>query len=126
MRGPILIVEDDSDTRELLREILEVEGYRVETAADGGKALRLLKSARPQLVLLDLMLPGLSGREIIQAIRADPQLCDLPVVALSASVSRQPLAPGATRFFSKPFRLNELLEAVQELTGPGSSTQPFA
>ena len=81
MARTVLVVEDDSNIAELLRLYLEKEGYRVVTAADGGKGVELFRSVRPDLVLLDLMLPVLDGWGVCRAIRQTDQT---PVIMLTA------------------------------------------
>ena len=85
-RREILIVEDDPEMARLLTEILTTtwRRVRVRTAADGAEALRLLRERRPDLLLLDLLMPGMSGYEVLRTLRADPALRDLPVVVLTA------------------------------------------
>jgi len=80
----VLVVEDDAATRELVCRTVRGEGYTVEEAADGSEALEVLATVVPQLVMLDLMMPGVDGFEVLSTMRADPRLVDVPVVVLTA------------------------------------------
>ena len=106
----ILIIEDDTAIGNLEQEILRREGYAVLRAYSGTEALLLLKDKRPDLILLDLMLPGLSGEEILPLIR------NIPVIVVSAKVTVQDkvdlLLGGAADYLTKPFDAGELLARV--------------
>ena len=115
----ILIIDDDQHIGDMLSEVLTKEGYRVSRAYSGTEALLLLPQARPDLVLLDLMLPGLSGEEVL------PKLKGIPVIVVSAKVDVQDkvslLLGGAADYVTKPFEVKELLAriAVRLREGPG-------
>jgi two-component system, cell cycle response regulator DivK len=117
----ILIVEDTANSRELLRTVLEQQGYRVVEARDGEEAIRSLDEARPDLVLLDLQIPLRSGYEVLQAIRSDDRFANLPVVALTASAMQgdreKALAAGFTGYITKPIGLRQLRDEVNRLLG---------
>jgi two-component system cell cycle response regulator DivK len=102
----ILIAEDNPVNRELLRELLEGRGYEVEEACDGVQALEMVASTRPALLLLDLGMPKLDGFGVIRKIRADPELADLPVMAVTAYAMRGDreniLDAGFDAYLSKP------------------------
>ena len=106
----ILIIDDDAAIGNLEQEVLERAGYQVLRAYSGTEALLLLKSSRPDLALLDLMLPGLSGEEVL------PQLQGIPVIVVSAKASVQDkvglLLSGAADYLTKPFDTKELLARV--------------
>lgn len=114
----VLVVEDDSSIRQVLVEILELEGYAVRTAPDGLAALALLDAWRPDLIVLDLMMPRMDGWHFREVQCQRPVLRDIPVLVLSASrrleASLTTLAPAAA--LPKPFDLDELLIQVDELT----------
>ncbi len=116
IRAHILIVEDEPAQRELLRYNLEAEGYRVREAADGDTALLLLAEEAPDLVLLDWMLPGVSGLEICRRIRAGSGRA-LPVIMLSARAEEldrvRGLDTGADDYLVKPFSLRELMARIR-------------
>ncbi len=116
-RLPVLVVDDDPDIRETLRDVIEAEGFPVASAANGREALAVLAlGLRPSLVVLDLMMPAMSGWELLAAIRADRALADLPVIVMSASGARAAPA-GATCFLQKPIELDALLELLQDPRG---------
>ena len=106
----ILIIDDDVTIGDLEQEVLEREGYAVQRAYSGTEALLLLKDSRPDLVLLDLMLPGLPGEEVL------PQLQGIPVIVVSARASVEDkvdlLLGGAADYLTKPFDTKELLARV--------------
>jgi len=112
----ILICDDDPSLRELVRAVLGPR-YRFIEAADGAEALELARELRPDLIVLDVMLPGLSGIEVLEAIRTDAVLAELKVVVITAwshaEIDAQ--VAGADRFVSKPFDPDDLSNAVEEL-----------
>lgn len=112
----MLVVDDDDDLRETVAEILEDAGYCVLCAADGREALARLDelNGEPCLVLLDMMMPGMNGAELLEALRAAQRLAALPVVAFSANVQR---APGTRRLLRKPVSIAALLGVVAEFCG---------
>src|SRR5579862_5052301 len=83
-RPTVLVVEDDTDIRELLRYNLEQESFMVEQAADGAEALRLIERRVPELLILDLMLPGMPGLELCRKLRNMPATSSLPILILTA------------------------------------------
>jgi DNA-binding response OmpR family regulator len=112
----VLIVEDDERARALLGRVLQRHGLEVIEASDGGDGLRQLFSGRPDLVLLDLELPDLSGRALLQRIR---ELTDVPVMVVTADGDETAcvtsLRAGADDFMSKPFGVQELLARIEAL-----------
>lgn len=112
----ILVCDDDPSLRELVRAVLG-PAYRFIEAADGTEALELARELRPDLIVLDVMLPGLSGIEVLEAIRTDPVLHDLKVVVITAwshaEIDAQ--VAGADSFVAKPFDPDDLSRAVEEL-----------
>lgn len=120
MTRRVVLVEDELNIAEAIRFLLSNEGWRVETLANGTNAVEVIRGATPDLVMLDVMLPGKSGFEILNDLRADPDMADLPVLMLTArgqSRDRE-LAEksGVSRFMTKPFSNAEMLDAVRELT----------
>ena len=106
----ILIVDDDPHINAMLKENLETEGYSVSSAYSGTEALMLLSNLKPDLILLDLMLPGLSGEELL------PQIKDIPVIVVSAKADITDkvglLLGGAADYLTKPFNMQELLARI--------------
>lgn len=112
----ILIVEDDTEINKLLADLLREEGYLPAQAYSGTEALYLLETQCPDLVLLDLMLPGLSGEELLQKIRTE-QNCGIPVLILSAKGDMRNkvnlLKTGADDYIEKPFEPDEVVARIQ-------------
>ncbi len=112
----ILVCDDDPSLRELVRAVLG-PGYRFVEAADGVEALGLVREERPDLIVLDVMLPGLSGIEVLEELRTDRALQAIPVVVITAwsHAELDAQVAGADRFVSKPFDPDDLSSAVEEL-----------
>jgi CheY-like chemotaxis protein len=121
----ILVCDDDPSLRELVRAVLGT-GYRFVEAADGAEALEITRELRPDLIVLDVMLPGLSGIEVLEAIRMDDELRDVKVVVITAwsHAELEAQVAGADRFVSKPFDPDDLSRAVEELLAGVGSTEP--
>ena len=113
----ILIVEDDPDIRELVQYNLEREGFRVVVACDGREGYALAKRKIPALILLDLMLPGMSGLDVCKQIRAQAATSHIPVIMLTAKGEEGDivlgLEMGADDYIPKPFRIKELVARVR-------------
>jgi DNA-binding response OmpR family regulator len=113
----ILIVDDELPIADVVAELLSEEGYTTRIAIGGDHALAMLERERPDLVLLDLYMPGLSGVDLLARLRADAKHANLPVVVMTAgSIDSAELAGhGATGMISKPFEVEALLETVRGL-----------
>ena len=115
----ILVVDDDAAVRGLVRDVLEVEGYEVDLAEDGFAALRRVEGARPDCVVLDVMMPGIDGHAVLQRIRAAEGGSALPVVMLTAAADDaqawQAWSGGVDYFLAKPFDPSELLRYLDYL-----------
>jgi DNA-binding response OmpR family regulator len=117
--GRILVVDDDATIREALATLLAMEGYRVETAADGAEALHAVAGELPALVILDMHMPTVDGWAFAKAVRAqgfNPPI--LVVTATATSAERAAREIAAAGFMAKPFNISELLEAVEKLCTP--------
>lgn len=123
MTVKILVVEDDPSVRGLLQTLLSAEGYEVVTASDGLAGLVKATSSPPALVLLDLMMPDLGGVRVLEEMRDDPELADIPVIVVTGKVDAVPgmrSLLGEDNVFLKPFAVGELLARVGEVVGgPG-------
>lgn len=119
MAGRILIVEDNVSTRHLLEQTLELEGYDVTGVADGPSALAAVAAERPSLVLLDVMMPGLDGVEVLKKIRENETTKDLPVIMLTALDDPDSTWKGWTSgchyYMTKPFDPEDLIRVVADL-----------
>jgi DNA-binding response OmpR family regulator len=115
----ILVVEDEDNIALALDYLMTREGYSHDRVANGGEALARIRSMHPDLVLLDVMLPEVSGYEICQGMRLDPDLADIKILMMTARGSaierKKGLALGADGFISKPFELTELRSEVRRL-----------
>jgi two-component system phosphate regulon sensor histidine kinase PhoR len=120
--GHLLVVDDDAEVRDSLVFLLEAEGYRCAAASDGDGALQALATERPCAVLLDLMMPRMSGWDVLEHMRSDHRYTAIPVCVISASVERTTLLPGVT-VMQKPIGVDKLLAFVREHCAPA---QPVA
>jgi phosphate regulon transcriptional regulator PhoB len=113
----VLVVEDEPDIRSLIVHHLEREGFRCRTAGNGTEALARLRSTPPDLVVLDLMLPGMDGLEVCRRVRADPATAAVPIIMLTAKADEVDrvvgLEIGADDYLAKPFSTKELVARVR-------------
>ncbi|MGH2362346.1 MAG: response regulator [bacterium] len=114
----ILIVEDNEKNLKLVRDVLQVKGYDTIEAGTAEDGLKLARARKPDLILMDIQLPGMSGIEALKALRADPATAAIPVVAITASVMQQDrqqiMSAGFDGFIEKPINLRGLLDNVQQ------------
>ena len=125
----ILIAEDNPTNRELLRELLEIRGYTVEEACDGREALAMVDQALPDILLLDIGMPGLDGFAVVRTIRENPRFVSLPVVAVTAYAMQgdreKIISSGFDGYLSKPVDSASLVDELKRLLGdPNSSVTP--
>jgi CheY-like chemotaxis protein len=123
MMKSLLIIDDEFALVETLKDFLENKGYRVETASNGQEGLAAMKKNRPDLVLTDLMMPIMGGKEMLIAMRSDPALASVPVILMSAARRQIAVAPDEdfpafSAFLRKPFMLKPLVDAIVTLVGP--------
>jgi len=115
----VLIVEDNEKNMKLARDVLEAKGYATLAAVTGEEGVQLAQERKPDLVLMDIQLPGISGIEAFRRLRADPGTASIPVVALTASVTptdrSQITQAGFDAFVGKPIVLREFLDTVKRL-----------
>jgi DNA-binding response OmpR family regulator len=120
MTARVLLIEDEPNISEAIRFILSRDGCDVMALADGTTALEAVRQVMPDLVILDLMLPGLSGLEILEQLRADPVTRALPVMMLTAKGQGRDREAaeraGANHFMTKPFSNDDMRAAVRALT----------
>jgi two-component system alkaline phosphatase synthesis response regulator PhoP len=124
----ILIVEDMESVVTLLRTILEREGFEVASVRDGLEALDAVRREKPDLMLLDLILPGLDGLEVLRRVRNDPPTAHLPVIVLSGKEEERDkvigLEIGADDYITKPFQANELVARVKSRLRRTATAEP--
>lgn len=113
----ILVIDDEPLIGDFIAEVLEEEGYRVITAVGGAQALAILATLSPQLILMDMFMPGMSAMELLEQIRVAPGWQPIPVMLMSASTSVDALVQqhGFAGFLVKPFDIDVLLERVKEV-----------
>lgn len=121
MSKKVLIADDEPNILISLEFLMQREGHSVSVARDGDEALAAIRKERPDLVLLDVMMPGKSGFDVCQAVRADPDLAGVRIVMLTAKGRDTDLAKGtalgADAYVTKPFSTHELAARVRELLG---------
>ena len=119
MPETVMVIEDEKEIRELIRYNLERSGFRVQLVSDGEEALRQVFASRPDAVVLDLMLPGRSGLEILREVREEPSTRDLPVLVLTARSAEMDkllgFEHGADDYLTKPFSPRELVARLRAL-----------
>ena len=116
------MVDDQEDSRELLRTWLVMEGFLVETAADGSEALQTIASRPVSVVLTDMWMPTMTGAQLVAAIRGLPECASLPVILMSAAWKTKPDDIAADAFLAKPFSLPVLLDVLKSKFGCVATT----
>lgn len=118
MSATILIVEDQEDNRKILRDLLTSQGYQVIEAIDGQTGIQLARDHRPDLILMDIQLPGIDGYEATRQIKADENLRDTPLIVVTSYAlsgdSQKAFAAGCDAYIAKPFSPRQMLSTVQE------------
>ena len=129
----VLMIDDEPNHRKVVKLILEREGYRVLTAADGEEGLVLAKVERPHIILLDVMMPKMDGYEALRRLRADQDLKRIPVLMITARGTERDIATsfrlGAVFHLEKPYETTDLLQKIQvalTLAKQGETSQPSA
>ena len=112
MGGRVLVVDDEEDLRFIMRRFLERAGYEVAEAVNGAVAERMVRAARPDLVVTDLMMPMMGGVELIRQLRADPATAGIPIMAVSGNWE---IESGADVVIAKPFQWRQLIAAAEGL-----------
>lgn len=122
----VLVVDDDATIRRLLQITLETEGFAVVTANDGNEGLERARSDRPDLVLLDIMMPGMDGLQVCHTLKNDPESKDTPIVLLSAKAQSHDvelgLRVGADDYITKPPDLLDLVTRIRRLLPASAGT----
>jgi len=122
----ILIIEDNEKNLKLVRDVLQYKGYQTIEAGTGEDGVRLAKSRIPDLILMDIQLPGMDGITALGALRADPTTRAIPVMAVTASAMthdrKKIMAAGFDGYQSKPIRVKELMDAIRKMLDQRSAT----
>ena len=121
----VLIIEDEEDAADMFAEMMRVSGYRVLKTSSSTPALMMLTAEKPDVVILDIMMPEISGLEILRQMRQDPELANLPVVVVSARSMpadiKIGMEAGASMYLTKPVGFTELKEAIERALGGQSA-----
>ena len=121
----ILIVEDNDKNLKLVRDVLQVKGYETLDAGTAEDGLTIARARLPDLILMDIQLPGMNGIDALKALRADPATAAIPVIAITASVMQQDrqqiMSAGFNGFIEKPINLRIFLDTVQKATQKGKA-----
>lgn len=122
MAKTILVVDDEENIVNVVEEILKPEGYKILKAYNGQECLEQLKKTKPDLVLLDFFMPGMSGREVLEKIRQDPKLKDLKiafmtVATFSPSGEREVESMGIEDYIKKPFEPKDMIKRIKGIIG---------
>ncbi len=129
-RPMILCIDDDRLVLGLCTSALEAHGYRVLTVPDGLAGIEVAQNERPNLILLDVMMPGMDGFEVCEQLRANPRLQHTPIVLMTAmnvpDLEAKGAAVGATRSILKPFSIEQVVETVETVLAEGQSKDPSA
>lgn len=119
MTAKILIIEDEDEIRETVADILQFEGYDVLEASDGKIGIDLIKKTHPDLVLCDILMPEITGYDVLEAVKQDSAVANIPFVFVSARTSDEDvskgLEAGASAYITKPFRPEKLLELLRDM-----------
>lgn len=127
MSWSILVVDDEPMARDLLRLMLERAGFKIIEAVDGYDALEKIPQHKPDLIILDVMMPGMDGFEVCRTLRAQPETSDLPIIMLSARTQarsvQEGLAAGANRYLSKLVSRRDLVQNIRDLLGTSGESE---
>jgi CheY-like chemotaxis protein len=121
----VLIIEDEEDAADMFAEMMRVSGYRVLKTSSSTPALTMMTTEKPDVVILDIMMPEISGLDILRQMRRDPALANIPVVVVSATSMpadiKHGMEAGASMYLTKPVGFTELREAIERALGGQSA-----
>lgn len=121
-KNKVLLVDDDKQILSSLRVYLELENYEVYTASNGLEAIKQIKECKPEIVVLDIMMPEMDGFEVLEKMKAEKEYRDIPVIMLTAKSQDIDVLKGyrmgASSYMTKPFNLNELVENIELILHP--------
>lgn len=119
MKKKILIFDDDESIVDVLTIILDEAGYRVKSATEGKEALEITKKEKPNLILLDILMSGMNGKEFKQSLKEIKGADDIPIIVISANSQTEEISEeiGAVDFITKPFEIDEVLGKIANIVG---------
>jgi two-component system, cell cycle response regulator DivK len=124
----VLHVEDNSDNRLLVRRLLQAFGYGVFEAENAEKARELIKTWHPDLILMDMNMPGTDGYSLTNEIKSSPKLCHIPIVAITANVMKgdreRTIRAGCDGYIEKPIDIDRFIDQIESFIGPSNSIDP--
>jgi two-component system cell cycle response regulator DivK len=124
----VLYVEDNEYNRKIVRQMLKRTTYRLREATDGEAALAMVRQERPDLILMDVQLPKLSGLEVTRALREDPSTVDVPIIVVTSFAlsgdDQKAMAAGASAYLAKPYSPRELLALIRKFLPEGMRGEP--
>ena len=127
MSARVLVVDDNEDNLRIVRELLVKRGYEVELARDGVGALAALERSRPDVILLDVMMPEMDGIQVLDRIRANPRCASVPVILVTAKTHDDDVLAGykggADYYITKPFTARHLLQGIRLVLGDETAAQ---
>ncbi len=119
----VLLIDDDRSNLDFMRQLLRMDGHELIWAADGEQGIASARQLRPDLIICDVIMPHLGGYAVLETVRADPRLCEVPVLLFSAAMDEEAgalgLRRGATEIMAKPFELEQLRGAIRRCLGQG-------
>ena len=123
MTATVMIIDDEIHIRRLIAQVLELAGYQVTEAANGFEALHLLEERKPDVITCDIFMPGMTGFEVLEAIKSQPDTADIPVIMLTAigqeKDTARATALGADDYITKPFGSTNLIETIERQLARG-------
>jgi DNA-binding response OmpR family regulator len=118
----VLVVDDDANLRELVRQQLTERGYEVRQAADGNEAIRMTRQRKPDLIILDVMMPGISGFDVAAVLKSDPETSTIPIIILSiVQDADRGYGVGVDKYLTKPAEGDVLVDEIKRLLRQGES-----
>jgi two-component system cell cycle response regulator DivK len=124
-QATVLYVEDNEYNRKIVRQLLTKTTYRLREAVDGEAALGMVREERPDLILMDVQLPKMSGLDVTRALRLDPATADVPIIVVTSFAlsgdDKRALAAGASAYIAKPYSPRELLALINTFLAEGSA-----
>ena len=121
MTVTVLIIDDEIHIRRLISQMLELAGYQVLEAASGPEALRLIEQTRPDVITCDIFMPGMSGFDVLEALKSEPVTAEIPVIMLTAlgqeKDTKRAMELGAADYVTKPFGTTKLAETIEQQLG---------